>query len=92
MQAWPDIKVYLLAAGVIALFGWFFWHVVSVYVGVGKRVAHYLDSGSERRRAALEREIRFGKDPLWVRALRVIFVVAAFGLMALLFWNKLRVR
>jgi len=92
MQAWPDIKIYLLAAGIIALFGWFLCHVVSVYVGFGKRVAHYLDTSSERRRAALEREIRFGKDPLWLRALRVVFVVAAIGLMAVLIWNKLRVR
>jgi len=92
MQAWSDIKLYLLAAGVVALFGWFFWYVVSTYIGVGKRVVQYLDSGSERRRAALEREIRFGKDPFWLRALRVAFVIAAIGLMALLFWNKLRVR
>jgi len=92
LQAWPDIKLYLLAAGVIALFGWFFWYVVSTYVAVGKRVAHYLDNSAERRRAALEREIRFGKDPLWLRALRVAFVIAAIGLMAVLFWNKLRVR
>ncbi|MCI5075928.1 hypothetical protein [Oricola sp.] len=82
----------MLAAGVIALFVMFFWHVAKSYVGSARRIVDYLDNSSQRRRAALEHEAKFGKAPLWLRALRGALVASAVGLMAVAFWNKFRLQ
>jgi len=92
MQASPDIWVYVLGAGVVVLFGLFFWHVFNSFIGAGRKVADYLDNSSARRRAALEREIRFGPDPLWLRAIRFMFIAAAVCLAAVLFWKRFRLQ
>lgn len=90
MEAWPDYRTWLLAAGVVLLFALFFWHVVRSFIGAGKHVANYLDTSSARQRAALERERKFGKVPLWLRALRVLFVTLTLLIVAVAFWQKFR--
>ncbi|MFB2551635.1 hypothetical protein [Ensifer soli] len=89
MGASIDLYGLALVVAAIALFGWFFWHVAASLLDYGRSFARYLDGSSARRRAALEREARFGPLPLWYRAGQVISIVALVAGLVALLWLKI---
>jgi small-conductance mechanosensitive channel len=78
-----------LAVGVLALFGWFFWHVGATMIDTGRRLAAYLDGSSARRRAALEQKAVHGPTPLWLKAIRFFLIASLIVLLASGFWIKM---
>jgi uncharacterized membrane protein YqiK len=86
----PDWTVWVLAAVVAGLFGWFFWHTgVSLYRS-GRQVVDLIQNWPQVRREMVEAEVRSGgRYPLWFRAVRVLLVLAMIGFAIVLIWRKL---
>ena len=88
MSAAPDLYGLALAAGVIALFGWYFFAVARRILTGTLHLSRYFDGRAERQRAELEREARGGPLPYWLKAARVLVLTAMAGGIAALFWMK----
>lgn len=91
MRSMPDPTVLLLAAGVLALFGCFFWFVISRTFGTVRQISRQLDERSARRRAAVAGPVT-RPTPLWLVAVRVILIGTLVGLMAYQFAGKFQIR
>jgi len=91
MSALPDPTVFLLAAGVAVLFGWFFWFVIARTVGTVRHMSRMLDGRSERQRAALAGPVT-RPAPLWLTAIRVVLVATLAGLLAYRLAGKFQIR
>ena len=76
-----DLYGWALAAAVLALFGWYFWHVATSMLKAG-RVVQTLP-------AALERAFD-GSVPPWLRLVRVVMSMLICFAAAVLIANKLR--
>ncbi|WP_187971515.1 hypothetical protein [Aquibium microcysteis] len=91
MSAIPDPTVLLLAAGVAALFGWFFWFVIARMFGTVRHISRMLDDRSARQRAAIAGPVT-RPAPLWLTAIRVILVATLAGLLAYQLAGKFQIR
>ena len=91
MRSMPDPTVLLLAAGVIALVGWFFWFVIARTFGTVRHISRQLDERSARQRAALDGPVTRA-TPLWLVAVRVILIGTLVGLLAYQFAGKFQIR
>jgi hypothetical protein len=90
MSDLPDWTVWLLAVALVALFGWFFWHVATSMLGAGRQIVATIQNWPQVRRAMADAEARSGgRYPFWFRAMRVLLILALIGLMLLLLWRKL---
>ena len=89
MSEFPDWAVWPLAVGVVALFVWYFWHVVrSVLEGLIGTV-RTIQNWPQIRRAMVEAEARAGgRYPLWYRAARVLCLSLIVGLAAYLIYRR----
>jgi hypothetical protein len=89
MDKMPDWGVWILAAGVAALFLWFFWHVGSGMLAYGRQLIGMIQNWPQIRRSMVEAEVRAGgRYPLWFRAVRVLLIVAMVVFAGLLVWRK----
>jgi len=89
MDGQADWTIWLLAVAVLALFGWFFWHVGSSMLEAMRRLVSTIQNWPQIRRSMVEAEARSGgRWPLWYRAVRVFLVVAMIALMVLVAWRK----
>lgn len=88
MTETPDLFGLALAAGVIALFAWYFVSVGRRMLTGAQTVSRYLDGRAERQRTELEREAREGPAPLWLKAARILVLTALMGAIAALFWMR----
>jgi hypothetical protein len=68
MAEWLDLQTIALVVGVLALVGWYFWHVATSMIKSTKTINAYLDGRAERQRHELEREAKFGPYPFWYKA------------------------
>jgi hypothetical protein len=91
MSAIPDPTVLLLAAGVTALFGWFFWFVITRIFVTVRLVSRMLDERSARQRAAIAGPVT-RPTPLWLVAIRVILIATLVGLMAYQLAGRFQIR
>jgi hypothetical protein len=91
MSGMPDPTVLLLAAGVAALFGWFFWFVIARTLGTVRGISRMLDERSARQRAAIAGPVT-RPTPLWLVAVRVILLGMLVGLLAYQFAGKFQIR
>jgi hypothetical protein len=90
MSDMPDWTAWLLAAAVLALFGWFFWQAGSGLISFGRQLIATIQNWPQTRRAMVEAEVRAGgRYPLWFRAVRAFLILAMIGLMVLLLWRRL---
>ncbi len=86
----PDWSVWALGLGVIALFALFFWHTGAMLVDFTRRLIGIIQGWPEIRRAMTEAEAQAGgRYPLWLRASRVVLILALVALCGLLLWRKL---
>ncbi len=92
MDAVPDLQTIGLALAVLALLGWFFWHVAASYLNAAKRFSAWLDTGAQRQRDRIEHERIRGRPPLWLRSVRAALIAAMVGMMAYLVAGKLQIR
>lgn len=92
MNAIPDLQVIVLALAVMALVGWFFWHVAASYIDIAKRFAAWLDARAQRQRDRIEYERINGRPPFWLRSVRAALITAMVGLMAYVMARKLQIR
>lgn len=90
MNASIDIYGLLIAAFVVALFGWFFWHTAKGMFGYGRQISEFLDSSAKRQRAALEREAKFGRLPLWYRVGQIVSLGTLVAGITALAWMKIK--
>ena len=76
MSAFQDWWVWLLAIGVILLFGWYFWRTAGTIIQSIRQVGATIENWPLIRRAQIEAEIRTpgGRYPLWFRAIRVLLI------------------
>ncbi|MGE0846383.1 MAG: hypothetical protein AB7L41_08935 [Flavobacteriaceae bacterium] len=86
MVAGFDLYAALLALGVIALFGLFFWLVAVRIVGDLRRLVAWRDGAAARQRAAIEREAVEGPTPLWLKAIRFLLIAALVAILGYKFW------
>ena len=85
MSETPDWMVWPLAAAVVALFGWFFWHVARSGIDWLVSTARTIENWPQTRRAMVEAEARAGgRFPFWYRAVRVSLILLVIGLAAFL--------
>ena len=91
MSAIPDPTVLLLAAGVAALFGWYFWFVITRIFSTVRLVSRMLDERSARQRAAIAGPVT-RPTPLWLVAIRVILIATLVGLMAYQLAGRFQIR
>ena len=89
MSAGTDLFTIILAAGVIAVFGVFFWLVGSGIVMRVRQLAWWHDGAAERQRASLEHEAKHGPAPLWLKTMRVALVAALVGILGLRLWMRM---
>jgi len=90
MSDLPDWTVWLLAVALLALFGWYFWHVATTMWHAGRSIIATIQDWPQTRRAMVEAEARNGgRYPFWFRAARVVLILALIGLLLLLMWRKL---
>jgi hypothetical protein len=90
MSDLPDWTIWLLGAGVLALFGWFFWFTGKAMLGSARQLIGTIQNWPQIRRAMVEAEVRSGgRYPFWFRAVRVLLILALIGLLALLLWRRL---
>jgi hypothetical protein len=83
MSGWPDWTVWVLAAGVLALFVGYFVFVGRTLLGSGRRLIDTIQNWPQIRRAMVEAEAKAGgRYPFWFRAVRVLLIVAMIGLLA----------
>ena len=91
MSSSSDWWVWLLAAAVVALFVWYFWHVASSLWGWFVSTVQTIQNWPQTRRALVEAEARAGgRYPWWYRAARVIIVLSIIGLAAYLIYRRFR--
>ncbi len=89
MSSMPDWSVWALGLGVAALFVWFFWATGAAMLRYGRRLLIIIEEWPQTRRAMAEAEAQAGgRFPLWLRALRVVLVLAMLALVALLVWRR----
>jgi hypothetical protein len=89
MSGWPDWTVWVLAAGVLALFVGYFVFVGRTLLGSGRRLIDTIQNWPQARRAMVEAEAKAGgRYPFWFRAVRVLLIVAMIGLLAFYAWYK----
>jgi hypothetical protein len=89
MSGWPDWTVWVLAAGVLALFVGYFVFVGRTLLGSGRRLIDTIQNWPQIRRAMVEAEAKAGgRYPFWFRAVRVLLIVAMIGLLAFYAWYK----
>ena len=84
-----DLYGYALAAGVLALFVWYFWHVGASMLKGARVLNAYFDDRAARQRAALDHEALHGPPPLWLKAARVAAIGSLVAVLAVLFWMRL---
>ena len=89
MAAWPDPLVLALAAALMALAVWYFWHVGAALLDGARRLAAWLDGRSARQRAALAHEARFGPAPAWLKLARFLAIGALGALLAVRLWMSM---
>ena len=90
MSEMPDWTVWILAAGLVVLFGWFFWHTGASMIKAIQLIIQFIETWPERRRAFTEAEARAGgRFPFWYRAARVLVLTALVVLLAYFVWVKL---
>ncbi len=82
MAEWLDLQTIALVVGVLALFSWYFWHVATSMIKSTKTISTYLDGSAERQRHELEREAKFGRYPLWYRAVQKLVLAVLFASVA----------
>lgn len=89
MSSLPDWTIWPLAAAIVALFGWFFWHVGASMIETLRRLGTTIQNWPQIRRAMTEAEAKAGgRYPWWFRTIRVLLIVAMIGLCAFLVWRK----
>jgi hypothetical protein len=89
MSEIPDWAVWPLAAGLIVLFGWFFWHTGRSLVQGFLAIVETIQNWPQTRRAMVEAEARAGgRYPWWFRAVRVSLVLATVGLAAYVIFRR----
>jgi cytochrome c-type biogenesis protein CcmH/NrfG len=89
MSSSSDWWVWLLAAALIALFGWYFWHVARSLLGGFVAAARTIQNWPQTRRALVEAEAKAGgRYPWWYRAARVVIVLCIVGLAAYLVYRR----
>jgi len=89
MGSMPDWTVWALGLGVAALFVWFFWTTGATMLRTGRRLLAIIEDWPQTRRAMAEAEAQAGgRFPLWLRALRVILVLAMLALVVLIVWRR----
>jgi hypothetical protein len=87
----PDWTIWILAAAVLALFGWFFWHVGASLVTGFVLMVRLIQNWPQLRRERTEAEAQSGgRWPLWYRAARLAVLLALAGLVAYQFWRLVR--
>ncbi|RST85988.1 hypothetical protein EJC49_12545 [Aquibium carbonis] len=91
MRPIPDPTVLLLATGVVALVGWFFWFVLAGTFGTVRHISRQLDERSARQRIALAGSVTRATS-LWLVAVRVIPIGTLVGLLAYQFAGKFHIR
>ncbi len=90
MSGVPDGTVWILAVLVAALFVWFFWTTGASLLRYARRLITTIQDWPEIRRAMTEAEAQSGgRYPLWLRAVRVLLVLAMIGLVAVIVWRKI---
>lgn len=90
MSGQLDWTILPLAVGLCALFAWFFWRVGASMLHVGRLLVQTIQDWPQIRRAMVEQEARSGgRFPFWLRAARVLLIIAMIGLVLLLVWRKL---
>ena len=90
MGGMPDWTVWILAAGIVLIFIWFFWDTARTLYQVVRRLVGTIQNWPQVRRDMTEAEARSGgRYPVWYRAIRVLLVLAMIGLGALLVWRKI---
>ncbi|MFZ1682198.1 MAG: hypothetical protein WAT70_14350 [Rhizobiaceae bacterium] len=89
MAAGPDIFTLLLAAAVVALIGFFFWHTGATMLKAARAFGAILDGRAGRQRAALDHEAIHGPVPLWLKAVRFLLIASLVALLAVWFSIKM---
>ncbi|MCC0052757.1 MAG: hypothetical protein H6884_01720 [Rhodobiaceae bacterium] len=89
MSSGFDAYTAALALGVLLVFGVFFWLVAATFIRRLRQFAHWQDSAAERQRVAIEREARHGPTPFWLKALRVLLIVALVAILGTKLWMRL---
>ncbi len=85
----PDWTTWLLAAAVIALFAWFFWHTVTSLLAYARKLIDTVQNWPQTRRAMVDAEAgNGGRYPLWYRMVRVGLILALIALLALFAWRR----
>lgn len=89
MSGGPDWLLWALAAGVVALFVFYFAFVGRTLFSSSRRLIDTIQNWPQIRRAMVEAEAKAGgRYPLWYRAVRVLLVASMIGLLALYAWYK----
>jgi membrane glycosyltransferase len=81
-----DLSGILLALGVIALFGVFFWYVAYRFWSAGKLIAGLIDSRAARDRERPAFEAGNRGVPAWKRAAQILLI----GALIALLWFRFR--
>jgi hypothetical protein len=90
MTGQADWMLWLLAIAACGLIGWYFWHVGVELRAYSRRLIDTIQNWPQIRRSMVEAEARSGRStPLWLRAVRVLLILAIIGLAVLLVWRKL---
>ncbi len=87
MESGIDLQTILLVLGVVALFGWFFWHTAVSMVRSAKNVSEIVDGTSARQRAELEYEAKHGPRPWWYWAAQKILILFWIVFAGWFIWN-----
>lgn len=84
-----DWLLWLLAAGVAALFIGYFWWTGTSLINSFRRLVDIIQNWPQTRRAMVEAEARSGgRFPLWLRLARVVVILALIGLIAIIVWRR----
>lgn len=90
MSEAPDWVWWLVGAGVLLLFVWYFVSTATRIWGALRRLVDLIQNWPQYRRAMVEAEARAGgRHPLWLRIVRVLLILAMVLLCATLVWNRL---
>ncbi|WP_421759874.1 hypothetical protein [Devosia sp.] len=90
MSDMPDWLAWILAAVLLALFGWYFWHTGRTMFDAMRHLISTIENWPQIRRAMVDAEARTprGRYPFWFRAIRVVLILALVGLLVLVLWRK----